>query len=211
MKLRAHFRVRNAAVIDARRRLGLSQTALAKAIGLPPAAVMAVERLDFSRPKAVDEAADIAAALGIHEDDVLPAALVGVAFPSDRSEVRTMTPEQIDGARCAALPQPREAGSGDTDAVLRAALERLNPLDRDVVCSVLGLFGRRAETLDSVAVRLGVGRERVRQRYMRSVHRLSTGALRRMMADRLGESIDGLDDADERLWNIHKTRKMLET
>jgi RNA polymerase sigma factor (sigma-70 family) len=55
---------------------------------------------------------------------------------------------------------------------LAAALDRLNPRMRHVVCRRFGLDGQAPETLEEVGAGLGITRERVRQLESRALREL---------------------------------------
>jgi DNA-binding XRE family transcriptional regulator len=93
MRLRATTHIRNDKMLEARARLGLSQTKAAHLCGVNPALYMRLERLDFPPQYLEDVVCKIASAFSINSDDVMPKELVDVTIQNKTVRVRNITPK----------------------------------------------------------------------------------------------------------------------
>lgn len=176
--LRGILRFKNALLIRKREELGLSQTELSRRLGINYVQYNRIENLRqypsaVVRRKLVDFC-------GVNEEELFPQQLADV---DGEPIVRDMAvaPEQLVGLRAAQqLPAPDDspldiAGRADTRRLVRSALGNLGPRDRLVVELRNGIGQDREYTLDELAERFGVTRERIRQIEQRAYLRLAAG------------------------------------
>ena len=96
--------------------------------------------------------------------------------PTLRESSETLLDGVVDDS--AVDPLDRRLGH-ELEALLEAGLSTLNARERDVLSGRYGLANRDPETLESVATRLGLTRERVRQIQQESLLKLKRNMVRR--------------------------------
>ena len=175
MKLRATTRIRNEAMLSRREVLGWSQMRLADEADVMLHDVTDLESLNYSRIN-IEKAADqVAMALDIPREAVLPPDLVGQV-----GICQVVSTAEVDMARLVAptafplltssitLPHGGEA----TTEHLKDQMTKLTDREREVLRYTFGLDGRPKLTFEECGRKFNVTRERVRQIMFHGMRRL---------------------------------------
>lgn len=178
MRLRATLKIRNAAMIEARKRKGLSQPALAAKAGVALQTIAGLEKLDFSRPK-IDydsDAIKITIALEIPIEEVLPEGVKGYALTSSVEETAEVNPAiLIDG------PVKRFLLASPDDVLIEAEqmdqVKKLLPWlswkERKILkMRFEAISGTEASTRGEIAQEFKVSEQRIKQIEHRALHKI---------------------------------------
>jgi len=167
-------------MISARKALGLSQTKLAKEVGLPLLAIIRLEKLDYSVPKdpetLFDHAARIAFFLLIPIDEIVPEGCVGMKLENERSQVREFTHAEItdalSGVKLISAPVDSIIQANEQKEELAKIIKQLPERTAEVIRMRFGLDGHLPLTLDEIGKKLGISKRRVHEIAYRGVQRL---------------------------------------
>lgn len=186
MRARATIRFHNAAIIDARKALGLTVEQLAKKAGVAVQYVYILQR--FGMPKTLTPPIiRLASILGLPIDDVWREDVAAAGPP-----VKITRDFQLDRLLAmkerAVLPSGEQAAeSAETADVLKASLDELTFRQREILKRRFGLDGGTPMSLEDTAKALLVTKERVRQIEARALKRLATGARGAKLAETFGD------------------------
>ena len=170
MKVRATLRVRNDAMISARKRLGMSQKQCSAMAEVSMTFVQNLEKFDYSYPKTPAifnrHAANVADLLGLEIDEVIDEELIGRSMIHEVSAVSEIGLLQLTErleAR-ALLPNPEDALFAEEEAqIVRAALAQLPHQQQEIIKSRMGFDDEPVLTYEELGVKMKKTRERVRQ------------------------------------------------
>lgn len=181
------LRVKNAPMLRAMRAAGFTTArALAEAAGVGYGTVghyLRLEMAPLARRDGVPfgSARKIAAALRCTVESIFPVQhldrpiKVGKwELEADIEDIEQLTDQLADQAPS----QLDRIANKDGIRLISSALSLLTPRERDVIEGRFGLAGRQEETLDELATKLGVGKERVRQIEAKALRKLRDGRLR---------------------------------
>lgn len=168
--------LRNAAMLTARKKLGLAQIACADAAGVSVYVLRELERMDYSEfsgdnPKALRRrgiANALALFLQIPLEDVLPVALIGARIHSLAVREADVDAGQLlcagRSTQDLALPASDAAERNEAAELLRKAVGELPGLRAGPALTLrYGLDGQGERSFEEVGNALGVTRERARQ------------------------------------------------
>lgn len=177
MKIRATLKIRNEAMLSARKRMGLSQSGLAVASGVNMHTVMRLESLDYRHGREqcwVDllekKATKIALVLEIPVESVLPQECIGQNIPSTHVAVGDVsignllaTKERFILPSPADVVMEREETSRSLP-YLNGALDQLDPIDQEIIRGRWSVDGSQQKTLMEVGKSVGLTKQGVRNR-----------------------------------------------
>ena len=182
MRLRATLLLRNEAMIAARERLGLSQSALGKRANVPIGFIMRCEKLDYPKRAYEEKVIVLATFLKISVDDIVPTELVGETIRNRYIQKIQISPEHLLEYRDTfhsrnILPavdiELSEAESlNRVMDVLSGLLQTLSHREREILKLRFGLDGEEAHTLEEVGRIFRVCRDRVRQIEAKAIRKL---------------------------------------
>ena len=167
MEIRAELKLRNAAVLRARKARGWSQGKLAEVVGVSQHFVADVERMQFRRVKVREAAIKIAIALELPTDTVLPSDMEEdiVAEMHTTKDVNVGAllgyAERFNSRMI--LPAPDGIKDLELSNILLELVNELPPSDREVITMRYGLGDSSEYTLQECGNKLNISRERVRQ------------------------------------------------
>ena len=166
----------------ARRRLNLTQAALAEQIGVSQSLIGAIERWQLPTTKrGVERLEHIACILGIEVNDLFPEPLRNLpqaAFCSIETVIDVVSLDELAASERVQIEDtdvllPDVAVMKDEmTAVIRNTIESLSAKQRRILSLRFGLDNNGPHSLDEVAWLYGVSRERIRQ--------IEAGALRQL-------------------------------
>lgn len=175
MRFRATLRIRNDHMIEARKKLGLSQTKLSIATGVPLNTVIGLEALRYINRNVVDHARALANFLDIQIDEVLPPELKGRSLPANIVSVKEIpsgTLLTMNVENMLPLPVPEEYDvTPEVKGAILHALDTLTLRERKVVTLRYGI-DCEPQTYESIGKKLGVGIERIRQLESKALNKL---------------------------------------
>jgi len=183
VRLRATVTVRNDVMLEARKVLGLSQMALAKAAGVPLAHVWRLETLRYAALPAscaYEISKKVADVLFLSPEEVLPRSLHGQDMNMDRSAVayfdssKLLEAREVFNSRLIAEDpsESMERREQDAKRELKDVMKRLNKAQR------LALHLRmEGLTLEQVGVRMGISKERVRRLEVKAYQKIRDGLI----------------------------------
>lgn len=162
MRLRAIVRIRNDAMLSARKAKGLSQMKLAAQTGVSLQVICAYEKLDFRSPKDPDlffeHVRKIATVLEIPIEDVAPERLRGKALRSQAEAVREISLPELEDtfARQKLLSAPVDELLMDAERseAIAEVLAALSPRHRFVLEARFGMLGEPQMTYVEIADQL---------------------------------------------------------
>lgn len=167
MEIRAELKLRNAAVLRARKARGWSQIKLAEAVGIKQNIVSDVERMQFKRVRVREAAIKIAIVLELHPDAVLPPDMEEDIV----AEMHTTKHVNVGAILAYAdrfnsrmiLPAPDGIEDSELSNILSELVNELPPRDREVITMRYGLGDSLTHTLQECGSKLNISRERTRQ------------------------------------------------
>jgi len=181
LAVRATLRLRNHAMIERRKALGLTQKQLAQVAGCSVWFVCHIEALDwaFAKPERTEEAAgEIAASLDLPRDAILPPGALGHRVESTITRIANVEVEHLLERRdrqeqriLMANPQESFMAGERKEAVLQA-LSTLPYREREIVKLRFGIGDGQEHTLEEVGRIFKMTRERVRQVELKAMRRL---------------------------------------
>ena len=201
--VRAELRLRNADLIDARKRQGFSQPELGKAAQVPMSIVGALERFDFSNSRAGDHAVRLADFLAIPLESILPPELRGRKLTSTIVATKRVNPAQLLDVhhhfeKRFLLPSPADTVMDKFNLAdeMAEAMGGLTSREQEVLKLRYGILDGHEYTLLEIGRRLKVTKERVRQ--------LEAKALRKLQHPVRSRKLSGFMDDDEPPRRSHK-------
>lgn len=164
MKLQATVRVRNYALLYARKGRGWTQAYLAEVAEVPLGLVQSLERLNYMRQDTRWGAQRLAWTLEIPLEEILPDDLVGLDLEVKEVFVRDVSSEQLieSHSRRGLLQAPPDEIVAEHEAIEKA-LDLLDSRLRQALEVRYGLNGNPPHTFEEAGKILGVTRERARQ------------------------------------------------
>lgn len=164
MRLRATIRVRNDALLRARKARGWTQAYLAEVAEVPLGLVQSLERLNYTRQDTRWGAQRLAWTLEIDLVEILPDELVGLDLEVKEVFVREVSSEQLidSHARRGLLQAPPDEIVAEHEAIEKA-LDLLDSRLRRALEIRYGLCGNPPHTFEEAGKVLNVTRERARQ------------------------------------------------
>lgn len=166
MYVRATIKLRNDAMIRARKKLGWSQADLAREAGISTQVVCALESFDFSTKERPFQAQKVADALCIPVWNILPKSLHGTRIESTRVSVGEVDDRRlIEAMGSRALLPAADSGliQRESTEELHKHTKRLSARVRQVLEMRYGLDGNGPRTLEEIGLATQRSRERVRQ------------------------------------------------
>jgi len=185
MRLRTTTKIRNDHMIEARKKLRMSQAQLANRSFVTLETYAAFERLNYAYKKdptgIISDAESIAMALGIPMAKVLPDGVLGFKIESNRSVV-----EDIDNGLFVESAYQNKPLLGPEDAAsnvelrdhIKKALGALSFRERQIIEMRFGLNGEYPLTLEEVGRIFKITRERVRMVEAKALHTLQYPAFK---------------------------------
>ena len=167
MEIRAELKLRNGAIVRARKERGWNQRKLAAESNTSVYNIMLVERMQFRRKSVREAAVRVSVVLGLELEAVLP-----VDMEEDVLSDITMTKE-VDTAALLAystrlqgrmiLPAPDETDDANSlSEVLTSVLSALPQRSQDILMMRFGIKDGHIYTLEELGTIYGVSRERIR-------------------------------------------------
>ncbi len=190
ISVRATLRLRNDAMISARKRMGLTQKALGMLCDASQATIGDVERFNFRYPLAQTIAPEVAEILGLELTDILPPEFRGIKVESSFEQIGDMSPERLLSLparkqRLLTLSPVEILEGEEARAILDDVLGTLTYREREVIKLRFGLGGEDALAYREMGRIFKVTRERVRQIEARAIRKLQHP----VRADRLKEAM----------------------
>lgn len=188
MKLKAKLTVRNHAMVEARKNMGLNQVQCAKAVGMSVAYLQDLELLNYRRKSQyhITQAESLADFLGLSIDDVLPEKVRGRILTLDSEKIFESDPDEIllayekkmqletaiEDRIALQEDNSRRAKQEEIKSVINDCLDTLTERERTVLELRFGLDGCGERTLEEVGRKIKVTGSRVREIEGRALHRL---------------------------------------
>ena len=178
----AELRLRNAAMVTARKQLGMSQSRLAAALGVSVSVIQRLEKFDYSHKADAVEVERIAGFLTVDPSVIMPEDLRGQQIQSSFFATRGVAAAKLLDlqARCEErllLASPEEQlGIKERSATIKKVLGELSFREREILRLRFGLGGEPVHTIYATAKKIGVPRERVRQ-----IEQKALGKMKRRM------------------------------
>ena len=175
-------RLRNAALIDARKRLGYSQKKLHAITGVPLYSIWQLEKFNLSGPNSITHATTLADTLDIELDTILPPDMRGKSIQDTVTSVETVDTTTLlalgDSSSRFILPSPADAAEHKDSIAQIAEITKtaLTFFERGVIGCRYGLQpdGSMTEpmTLHETGKKFQISRERVRQVEIKAMRKL---------------------------------------
>ncbi len=160
MEIRATIKLRNNKMVQARKKLGLSQMGLSLLTGVHIASIGSLELLRFPGKLSEDKIEYLCDALDLDRDDVYPESLRGESIPNSFSAVREVPTQAILSSfqnNSFLLPSPaRQAEDGDSLDKIKTILSQLTDIDQEVVEMCFGLNGKIPMSKKEIARKLKI-------------------------------------------------------
>ena len=184
MKIKATINLRNESLVIARRRLGLSQRALAQLAGVEIDFVSRIERLDFRCfswegffypiEESIIKLRKISQVLEINPRDIVPLEVLGKKLPSRLASIKEYDPSDFE---LMAAPETKSLPLDKLGSFLRDNIEELIqdlPLrEREIILARYGLNKEcKVYTLDEVGKLQNLSRERIRKLEIKALETL---------------------------------------
>ena len=168
MEIRAELRLRNAAVLRARKARGWSQARLAAEAEVKQHSVSDVERMQFRRVIVREAALKIAIVLDLSPDAVLPTDMeediVAEMYMTKDVNVGAILDYAARFNSRMILPAPDDVEeTSNVSTVLAEIVNELPPRDRDIITMRYGLGDSPTHTLQECGNKFGITRARVEQ------------------------------------------------
>jgi len=168
MEIRAELRLRNAAVLRARKARGWSQARLAAEAEVKQHSVSDVERMQFRRVIVREAALKIAIVLDLSPDAVLPTDMeediVAEMYMTKDVNVGAILDYAARFNSRMILPAPDDVEeTSNVSTVLAEIVNELPPRDRDIITMRYGLGDSPEYTLQECGNKFGITRARVEQ------------------------------------------------
>ncbi len=198
MRVRATLTLRNAALLRARKRAGLTQRACADAVGISLAVLTALEKMNYRQfkgegPPAARRrrmAVDLALFFQVPLEEFLPTALIGKCIQSTAIREADISTGQLlcagQSTQLLSLPASAAAERNEAAELLHKALRQLPTRSSQVLTLRYGLDGKGERTLKEIAATFGVTRERAGQLIFKAERDLSVPERIGMSAEAAG-------------------------
>ena len=182
MKIQATLKIRNGALIEARKSLGLSQRNAAKEAGISPWFLMRLETLNFPNISPDDERLiKLCAFLKLEPDELFPEELAGKSIQNKFVSTAKVNAKNLLAYSEAynsrmLLPSPMdEAEVNDQVELIKKYMEKLSYREREILKLLFGLDDNGQEyTREEVARMLRSTRNRVRQIEYKAIKKIRT-------------------------------------
>ena len=202
-------KLRNAKMVEARKRLGYSQFTLAEIAGVSMNLIGRLEK--FELPDSLfqycsdDKLVTLAAILGLEVDEIAPPSLCGRSI---RHTVRAVEHVESEKLLTMAGPQQRYilpspadvAERNETSEMIRKAIGSLTFREREVLKYRFGLDGKRPLTYEETGQVFNVTRERVRQVEMKGLRKVGEETKKRERAAQSQQTAREESDRELREW-----------
>jgi RNA polymerase sigma factor (sigma-70 family) len=177
LKIQATLRLRNARMIEARERLGMSQKALSEDSDVPLHNVGEFEALKYSKiPKVHEKARRISMSLGIPVDHILPPKMAGSSIDSTIVKNIDVDPGKMiesETVKRLMLPSPEDVlEEEEMREEIRKVVSKLNFQQRNVLTLRYGLDGKGTHSVTEAAEKMNVTVERARQVELAAIRKL---------------------------------------
>jgi RNA polymerase sigma factor (sigma-70 family) len=188
MRIRAKLTLRNDAMIAAREQLGLTQRQLGELVGVSQAYIASVEAMDYGSPRlaTTDIVAEIADALGLMSEQVMPPELLGSVVPSRHVRVAEIEPSRLIQGLSESmkyLPQPSDAmEAAELQDRVKKVLDTLTYREREIIKLRYGIGDGYAYTQREIGRIFKVTTERIHQVEAKAIRKLQQ-PLRAAMLD----------------------------
>ena len=204
MRIRAKLILRNDKMLAARERMGWTQAELADMACVSTMCVQCFEKMDFTMRQAAQLAGQIAEALEIAVEDVMPEQFEGKKLLSGRTAVGNVEPEHLLGM---AVPDRLMLPSGSAPMEQRELIEsvrncipKLAPRLRMILEMRFGLVpSENRMTLEEVGREVGITKEQVRKlehRGLEAVRMILAGDEQRVEPKHLDPDYAGESEAE---------------
>lgn len=190
ISVRATIRLRNNAMIEARHERGWTQAQLGALVGVSQTVIGELERFDWRCRNSRRYAEEVAAALDISVESIMPDGVEGQHVDHTSVHIGRVRTEQMLAYRDhleqrMLVPPPGEAQ--ERDELIRRALETISYRERDVLKLRYGLFGGLAYSLEECGKRFNISRERVRQIELKALRNLRANATTSVLGPLFGD------------------------
>jgi len=187
MKIEAEIRLRHGVMRQRRAELGLTQREVADRAGVSLHIVSGFERLNPHRTVRYDELESIAIVLGVETDELVVDWPKGV--PTTKIVVRDIHPDKLEmyardlRSRALEMSTPvNKVIEDEKKEAIRKIMGLLNSREQLIIKHRYGLEGMEFLSLEELAKKLGVTRERVRQIEAKAERRLQHPTLAKQLA-----------------------------
>ena len=189
MRVRAKLTIRNATLIEARKKLGLSQKETAKRAKISPDFLYKLEKFSYQKNCLPDDdrIMRLCLVLGVEPEEVLPEALVGRTLQDIFMATEKMSSETLLAVTDCfnsrmLLPSPEdEAEKNEQIALIKQYMKSLSYREQEIIKLLFGLGDDGNEyTLEETARIFRTTRERVRQVEAKAIRKLQVRAEKNM-------------------------------
>lgn len=187
LRVRATLKLRNDAMITARKAMGLSQIAVGKILNICHTRIADMERFDF-RHSRQEDIVNVADFLHLTIAQIAPLSLRGKAIASDARYTGNVSPhllqklsQRYNTLQTTNIPLEAAIASDRHDNVNNVLDNQLTYREREIVKLRFGLDGDSKYTYDEIGRMFKVTRERIRQVEMKALRKLAQNTQMRIL------------------------------